>query len=130
MPASPGVDVADLARRLTEALGQFGSARELRSTHLHEAGVGHDAAARPDSHPSWIRVGAWLDEQSAAHRFVVLVADDTPSAWSARALGHADRVILVGDAQGDPSPGLIERTLLPPAHRAPRPATPVGAAAS
>jgi predicted acylesterase/phospholipase RssA/CRP-like cAMP-binding protein len=113
VPATPGVDIADVARRLTAALGHFGSTREVRSSHLHEVGVDRDAAERPDTHPTWIRVGAWLDEQSARHRFLVLVADHACNGWSARAVGHADRVIIVGDAAGDPNPGLLERTLLP-----------------
>jgi len=113
VPAAPGVDLAGLARRLTAALGRFGSARQVGSAHLHEVGVGHGAIDRPDQHPTWIRVGAWLDEQNAAHRFLVLVVDPTPNAWGARAVGHADRVILVGDAQGDPNPGSLERALLP-----------------
>ena len=115
VPASPGLDLSDLARRLTAALARFGGARQIGSAQLHEVGVGHDAAARPDRHPTWIRVSTWLDEQSAAHRFLVLVADAAANGWSARAVGHADRVIIVGDAQADPSPGALERTLLPAA---------------
>jgi predicted acylesterase/phospholipase RssA/CRP-like cAMP-binding protein len=115
VPASPQVDIADLARRLTAALGRIGAARQVSSAHLHEVGVGHEAAQRPDTHPTWIRVGAWLDEQSSAHRYLVLVADATSNAWSARAVGHADRVILVGNANADPMPGALERTLLPSA---------------
>jgi predicted acylesterase/phospholipase RssA/CRP-like cAMP-binding protein len=115
VPASPGVNIADLAQRLTVALGRFGAARQVSSVHLHEVGVGRDAADRPDTHPTWIRVSAWLDEQSNAHRFVVLVADPAPNAWSARAVGHADRVIIVGNADGEPRPGTLERALLPSA---------------
>ena len=114
-PTTPGVAVADLANRLTAALDRFGPARQIRSADLHEIGFGPEASGRPDSHPAWIRVSAWLDEQSAAHRFLVLVADATLNGWSARAVGHADRVIIVADAQGDPRPGLLERTLLPSA---------------
>lgn len=115
LPATPGVAISGLASRITAALGRFGPARQISSAHLHEIGLGPEAAERPDSHPGWIRVSAWLDEQSVAHRFLVLVADATPNGWSARATGHADRVIIVGDANGDPSPGLLERTLLPSA---------------
>ncbi|HET7524798.1 MAG TPA: patatin-like phospholipase family protein, partial [Burkholderiaceae bacterium] len=113
VPATPDLAVSDVAKRLTAALGRFGLARHISSAHLHEVGIDHDAAGRPDSDPSWIRVSGWLDEQSAAHRFLVLEADAVSNGWSARAVGHADRVILVADAQGDPSPGALERALLP-----------------
>jgi NTE family protein len=113
VPATPGVALSDLAQRLTTALGRFGAARQVGSADLHEMGVNHEAAGRFDAHPAWIRVSAWLDEQSAAHRFLVLVADAASNGWSARAVGHADRVLIVGDASGDPNPGQLERSLLP-----------------
>jgi len=113
VPATPGVAIFDLANRLTAALGRFGPARQLRSADLPETGVGHEAAGRPDSHPAWIRVSAWLDEQSAAHSFLILVADAAPNGWSARAVGQADQVIIVANAKGDPAPGVLERALLP-----------------
>lgn len=113
LPASPGVDLAALAQRLTVALSRFGTTRTIGSAHLHEVGVGHDAAHRPDTHPTWIRLSAWLEEQSTAHRFVLLVADAEPNGWSTWTVGHADQVIVVGDAQADPRPGALERALLP-----------------
>ncbi|MCG3189516.1 MAG: hypothetical protein LKCHEGNO_01951 [Burkholderiaceae bacterium] len=113
VPATAGVDLPGLAHRLCAALGRFGTARTVTAAQLHEVGVGPGATELPASHPTWIRVGAWLDEQNAAHRFLVLVADPAPNAWSARAVGHADRVILVGDALGDANPGPLERALLP-----------------
>lgn len=119
VPATPGVDLAGLAQRLLRALGRLGSARVVGSAQLHEVGLGQGAADRPQLHPSWIRVGAWLDEQSAAHRFLVLVVDPVANAWGLRAIGHADRVILVGDALGDPSPGALEQALLPAAAERP-----------
>jgi NTE family protein len=115
VPASPGVVVDDLARRLSTALGRFGPTRQIGSADLHQVGLDRGAARHPATHPAWIRVSAWLDDQSAAHRFVVLVADALPNGWSTRAVGHADRVIIVGDARGDPSPGVLERALLPSA---------------
>lgn len=113
VPATPGLHIAGLAQRITAALSRFGPTRLLSSAQLHEVGVGHDAAARPDPHPTWTRVGTWLEEQSAAHRFLVLVADATPNGWSARAVGHADQVVIVADATGDAEPGALERSLLP-----------------
>jgi predicted acylesterase/phospholipase RssA/CRP-like cAMP-binding protein len=111
--ASPDVGVDGLAQRLSAALRRFGPTRQIGSADLNEVGLDRAAAGHPGTHPAWIRVSAWLDEQSAAHRFLVLVADALPSGWSTRAMGHADRVIIVGDARGDPSPGALERSLLP-----------------
>jgi len=114
VPAAPDVAVDDLARRLTAALERFGPTRQIGSADLDRVGLDRAAADHPGTHPAWIRVSAWLEELSAAHRFVVLVADALPNGWSTRAVGHADRVIIVGDARGDPNPGALERALLPP----------------
>lgn len=119
LPASPGVDLAGLAQRLARALARYGSTRTMGSAQLHEVGVGQDAARRPEAHPTWIRLNAWLEEQSAAHRFVVLVADAEPNGWSTWTVGHADQVIVVADAKADPQPGPLERTLLPAHAEAP-----------
>jgi NTE family protein len=113
LPASPTVDLAGLARRLGAALSRFGATRTMGSAQLHEVGVGHEAAHRPPDHPTWTRLSAWLEEQSTAQRFVVLLADAEPNGWSQWTVGHADQVIVVGDARADPRPGPLERALLP-----------------
>ena len=115
VPASAAVAVAAVAARLAAALARFGHTLLVGSAQLDQIGVARETANRPHSHPAWIRVETWLDEQSAAHRYVVLVADAAPNAWSARAVGRADQVIVVGDAQGDPDPGALEQALLPAA---------------
>ncbi len=122
LPATPGVDVAAFAERLAVALSRFGPTLQASSSRLVEIGIQSETASASGSHPAWIRVGAWLEAQAASHRFLLLVADATPSAWSARAVGHADQVILVADANGDPSPGALEHALRPsaPARRQPR----------
>ncbi len=122
VPATPGVDVAAFARRLAVALSRFGPVLHASSARLEEIGISRETAGLSGSHPAWIRVGAWLEAQSASHRFLLLVADATPGAWSARVVGLADQVVLVADATGDPSPGALELALRPsaPARRQPR----------
>ncbi len=122
VPATPGVDVAAFAERLAVALSRFGPTLKASSSRLDEIGIERETASASGSHPAWIRVGAWLEAQAASHRFLLLVADAAPSAWSARVVGHADQVILVADANGDPSPGALEHALRPsaPARRQPR----------
>ena len=115
VPATPGVDVAAFAERLAVALSRFGPTLHASSARLGEIGIARETAGFSGSHPAWIRVGAWLEAQAASHRFLLLVADAAPNAWSALVVGHADQVILVADADGDPSPGALEVALRPPA---------------
>ena len=122
VPASPEVAIDSFAERLTAALARYGPALRVTSAHLHQIGIGDDAVDAPDSHPAWVRLGAWLDTQGAAHRFLVLVADAAPNGWSARTVGHADHVILVADADAAVHPGPLESSLMPSvsSHRGPR----------
>ncbi|MGA8048178.1 MAG: cyclic nucleotide-binding domain-containing protein [Dermatophilaceae bacterium] len=114
VPATRHVQVGIFADRLTKALSRFGPTLQLRSDHLSGIGVGHEMRLRPDSHPAWTRVAAWLEAQAVAHRFLLLVAEAEPSGWSRYVVGQADQVIVVADADGDPLPSSLEEHLLPP----------------
>lgn len=115
VPATPDVAVGAVADRLAAALSRFGSTLLMSSDRFDEIGIGRETAHRPDSHPAWIRLGAWLEAQGASHRFLLLVTDAVPSGWTARAVGYADQVIVVADADGDPQPGVLEQSSLPAA---------------
>lgn len=121
VPATPRVAIDALADRLTAALSVYGPTFHVNSSRLEEIGIGPDAVQGSDSHPAWVRLGAWLEAQGSAHRFVVLVADAVPNGWSARAVGHADQVILVADAEAEVRPGQLEQALLSPVPAHPRP---------
>jgi predicted acylesterase/phospholipase RssA/CRP-like cAMP-binding protein len=95
VPLAPDVPIADIAARLAEALAAFGRARHLRA---------RDAEGRDDLVP-------WLDEQEDAHQLVLYEADHGLTPWTARCVRQADRVVLVGRADGDPTPGLLESQL-------------------
>lgn len=113
VPATPEVAVGALADRLGAVLSRFGATISLRSADLAEIGLGREMVHRPESHPAWTRIGAWLEAQAVSHRFLLLVADAEPNAWSSRAVAQADQVILVADRDGDPLPGTLEKGLLP-----------------
>lgn len=112
VPLSRRVPLAEFARRLTASLSAFGSVLRLDRTEvdrrLRTPGAADAAADTPDD----LRVGHWIGEQEALHRFVLLECDASPTAWSARALRQADRVLLVGDAADTPHPSDDERRLL------------------
>jgi len=111
IPASPDVPLEGLVDRLAGALSAFGPTLRL-SAKLCDRLLGMRGAAQlaPDA-PRSMRVEAWLEEEEARHRFILLEADPTPSNWTRRCLREADRVILVARADGDRAPGSIESAL-------------------
>ena len=117
VPISPAVDVDHFTQRLARALAPFGAVLPVGSAGLDRIGVRAGTANCADSHPAWIRVDAWLDEQGLKNRFMLLIADAQANTWSARVVGRADRVLLVGNAieagaadevGADSSPGALE----------------------
>lgn len=114
VPATPDVAVGAFADRLAAALSCFGPTLQLNSDRLAEIDIDREMVHRPASHPTWTRVGAWLEARAVSHRFLLLIADAVPNGWSARAVGQADQVIVVADGDGDPLPGALEEHLLPP----------------
>jgi lysophospholipid hydrolase len=109
--ADPGVPLADFTRRLAAALGEVGSTLHLAAADLdRHLGTPGLAQVAPDD-PHAPRIASWIDEQETRYRCVVLEADSTASAWSARCVRQADRLLVVGRAGDDPTPGETERQL-------------------
>jgi predicted acylesterase/phospholipase RssA/CRP-like cAMP-binding protein len=111
VPVSAGVNVDGFSQRLARALERFGTVLRVDSAGLDRIGVHASTANCPDSHPAWIRVDVWLDEQGMNHRFMLLSADATPNTWSARVVSRADRVMLLAEAGAHPDLGAHERSL-------------------
>lgn len=111
VPASPGVDLDSFTAELAAALAGYDDALWIDSARVGDALGRVDAAQRPDGDPGSIRLTQWLLEQENAHAVVVYEADPTWSAWTRRAVRHADHVLYVGDARADPKPGAFERRL-------------------
>lgn len=108
----PDVPLADFTRRLTAALGELGATTRVDAEDLDRR-LGTPGLARtPPDDPSAARIASWMDEQEIRHRFVVLEADPWASPWSARCVRQADRLLVVGRAGDDPTPGAAERALV------------------
>lgn len=112
VPITPGADVAAFSRRLTAALWQLGSVFHLDAEaverEMDEPGIAQVAEKTSRS----ITLSTWLESRERNHRFVVYETDGRDDVWARRCLRRADRLILVGDAHGNPSPGPDERALL------------------
>jgi NTE family protein len=101
LPISDGVAAADVAARLAAPLRGHGRVCVVDAPAAARAcgpGAhwGDDAAARR-------RLAIHLDEVEAAHDFVLLVADPTPTPWTALCSRHADELLLLADATRPPA---------------------------
>jgi len=99
----------DLARRLGEALAARAPTQVLTSSSLATLG----APPLPESHHHEVSSGLvqWLADQEERHRFVLFLADEQDSVWSRLALRHADAVLWVARADGDPARRPLEEAL-------------------
>jgi predicted acylesterase/phospholipase RssA/CRP-like cAMP-binding protein len=110
--AGTEVPLGAFAHDLTAALDAIGPALHVSAAELDRLlGTPGLSEVSPDD-PRAARIGAWIDDQEAHFRFVVLEADPTPSPWSTRCARHADRVLVVARAGDDPTPGPLERALV------------------
>lgn len=87
-PLHDSVEAGSFCRGLRQALLIHGSVLELDSraiaARFNDGGVGDH--------------GRFLDECENLYDYVILQADNGPSAWSRECYGYADRILLVADA--------------------------------
>jgi len=107
LPITPGVDAAGLARGLAEGLSRFGRVCVIDATSVRAAI--RDGA---DESERYRQLSLWLDQVESAHDFVLLVADEGPTAWTQRCCRHADEVLLLADALAPPVVHASERQCL------------------
>jgi len=111
IPASQGVPLSEFAHRLAEHLAVFGRVMHLSSTRLdHVYGRG-DAAQTTLDDPTAPILDGWLSEQETEHRFILYEADTTWSPWTARCVRQADRILIVGQPDADPTRGPVETAM-------------------
>jgi predicted acylesterase/phospholipase RssA len=111
VPAGPGTPVASFAAGLASALAAHAPASHVNRLRV-EAALGRARAGElPDEDPDALRLVQWMNEHEAAHRYVVYEADPRWTGWSERVLRHADHVLVIADAHGDPGLGENERRL-------------------
>ena len=72
-----------------------------------------ETIVRKAGRPTTLAVVAVEEAAEAAHRFLLLEADPTPTEWTLRCLRQADRVLVIADACGPMEPGATEALLDP-----------------
>ncbi len=122
VPADPGVPLDDIARCLVRSLASHGSVALLTSAEVDAALAKTGIAQISNSDAQHIRLAQWLNDREANYRFVVYQAEPRWTPWTDRCVRHADHLLIVAEADSDPTPGETEERFAGrwPRARAPR----------
>jgi NTE family protein len=101
---SRNVDTADFAQSLARYLQIHGKTTVVTSYHMDEqlGEPGAAQASRSEAEHSR-RVTVRLDKIEAQHDFVVFVADEQRTQWTRRCIRHCDELLLLADADEQPT---------------------------
>ena len=108
VPANPEVQLTEFTHQLAENLEAFGSVLHLSSARLDQIYGKQGAAQTRLDDPTAPILDSWLSEQETKYNFILYEADPTWSTWTRRCDRQADRLLVVGQSDGDPTPGPIE----------------------
>jgi predicted acylesterase/phospholipase RssA/CRP-like cAMP-binding protein len=121
VPLDHGNAAPEIAERLARTLGQRGAVRVLTARDVAQVpGLELPAHAAAPASPALVE---WLADQEQSHRCLIYLADPGATPWSDVAVRHADLVLTVAEATGDPAPraweaGLLDRPGGPVARKA------------
>lgn len=108
IPISNGLPVHALAQDLAQALAAFGRVEVMDAARAYGNGNGSDADADADLGPLSAnaeerRLTLLLDRIESRAEFVLLVADEEPTVWTACCCRDADELLLLADASQPPA---------------------------
>ena len=113
LPITTGVAALDIAQRLAAALARIGRVcvidaavidRNLQQPGIAQSKLGDLGVDRG--------IALHLDEIEAANDYVLLVADDGPTAWTRRCSRRSDELLLLADATQPPALHATETEVL------------------
>lgn len=111
VPAHDGLDLTGLIDLLLPVIERHRTVTRISSA------VADDTLGRPgiaqadDQEPGALRLDRLLEELEDANDLVVLEADPAASSWTRRVARRAEHLVIVADANRDPSPAELERWL-------------------
>jgi len=108
IPAGEGVPVTGFAEQLADSLAPFGPVLQLDCAGLDRMYGKEGAAETSRDDPMGLVLAAWMTEQETKYRHILYLADSTWSAWTERCARQADRLLIVGQGHGSPTPGPVE----------------------
>ncbi len=109
-PTQDGIDITEFAHTLAKHLERHGTTLIIDRKRFDDLyGL---KGALDHTHPTSVIIQLWLDELERSYDYVLYITDDSWSPWTSWAVRTADRVLLVGEAQLNPQPNPLERTIV------------------
>ena len=103
--------IHDLANSLASLIEDNGNTLVMDSQSFDDFFGQKGIAQSPIDTPIQPVIAARLSELEHRYKFILLIADKENSAWTERAIGQSDRVLIIADAEADPGISAIEETL-------------------
>ncbi|MCA0455589.1 MAG: patatin-like phospholipase family protein [Chloroflexi bacterium] len=97
--------------RLVDTLTQFGSTAHFNRERISLMYHNSHANSRLNEHIDDYEFVAWLNSQAAQYQYVVYETDTEMSSWTQRCIEQTDRILLVAQADEQPSMSSIEHAL-------------------
>jgi len=111
IPTSPNVPLPEFGRHLYESLERFGRILYLDSDQFDRLYGRGKASQTPLDDPTSLVLATWMSEQEPEYCYILYAAEPSWSPWTQRCVRQADRLLIIGQADGDPAPGLVEIAL-------------------
>ena len=112
IPSGSGVDVSGFAKQLSLSMDTLGRVFLLSKKVFEDIhGKGSAGLNTDRNDEKEIEIAAWLYGLESSYEFVLYEADNSLSSWTSCCIRQADRILLVGFADSNPSLNEIERTL-------------------
>jgi len=115
-PLSESVDIASFSHNLESSLRDFGSVKVLDrsfvSTLLEEQGMDFSSSSVLSDSLYRSRVSSIFTDFESSHRFVILIAEYSASAWSESCVHQSDCVLLLANSMEKPDVSPLEKHII------------------
>ena len=116
VPNRPGLDLTAFADDLARSLSPYGDTLVLDAERFDQQFGGTHASASDTDATIQPLIVAKLDELEAEYRYLIFIADDEHNAWTRRAIGQADRLLIAARADDDPTISAFEQEIIDTSH--------------
>ncbi|MCK5735884.1 MAG: cyclic nucleotide-binding domain-containing protein, partial [Spirochaetaceae bacterium] len=110
LPITNSVSIEDFAHELRKAAKQYCTLYYLDASTVERDLRTPGIAEIPEDDPANMRLDTFFNDLENHYDIIIFSADGKDSQWSRRCLRQADKVLLIAEAEDDPTPSPYERS--------------------
>jgi predicted acylesterase/phospholipase RssA/CRP-like cAMP-binding protein len=118
VPVTANLPIDEFTHTVMASMEEFGSVALLSSDAVGKKLGMVDITGISEPHPAHLRLTQWLQEQEAAHRYLIYQTDGSWTHWTERCVRQVDHLIFVGNADERPDLSEMESRIRTPNQRA------------